>query len=87
MEEEDWSKVERGPEVFYCDNNSDGNDDNREDDGGKPYAKYQPTPWMPGLTNWSLHRAMGVSSEDSPVYTVLSKVLNAVPPKGAASTR
>mmetsp|Transcript_32212 Transcript_32212/g.68590 ORF Transcript_32212/g.68590 Transcript_32212/m.68590 type:complete len:928 (-) Transcript_32212:210-2993(-) len=88
LEEEGRRNVARGPDILNSNDDDDDNDENDvcigdEDREGKPHAKtrrsYQPTPKQPGWTNRSLHRAMGVPTENSPQYTVLSKVSTAAP--------
>lgn len=78
LEEEGRRNASRRPDLL----NHRG-DSEAEEDGaaGRPGAERhpQPTPKQPEWTNRLLHQAMGVPTEDSPAYTVLSRVSTAAP--------
>jgi len=76
---EELEEEGRRPDILNR-NGNDSDDGNDSDGGGKPRAKpYQRTPKQPHWSNRLLHQAMGVPTEDSPQFTVLSKVSTAAP--------
>ncbi|KAL9185570.1 hypothetical protein ACHAXT_003347 [Thalassiosira profunda] len=74
LEAEGRKNAARGPEILH-------QNDDEEGEGGARGKKRTPTqtPKNPGWSNRLLHQAMGVPTEDSPQYTVLSKVSTAAP--------
>ncbi len=80
LEEEGRKNIGKKPDILNK-NAASNADDNEEEDGGggKPRARFEQTPKQPNWSNRLMHQAMGVPTEDSPTYTVLSKVSTAAP--------
>jgi len=84
LEEEGRRNADRLPEILNREDD-ESDDGDAGDDGWKQQPRanrkrsYQPTPKQPGWTDRAMHHAMGVPTEDSPQYTVLSRVSTAAP--------